>query len=152
MAEELRKVFPDSESDISNVSANISLDNSSAILFVTGLKEGDCASLEFYIGDDCEGEWFPFRDCCGQAVINGGPCCSNFMVLPLPLKYRVVLSDEDENYLNDVNWFDNVSIWYKKIPLQTDLTEFYYSCCDNSAKEDILSDINLNLNKIMLKM
>lgn len=151
MAEEMRKIFPSEASGADNLSLDFTLNNSSGLLFIDGMSEGDCASLEVFLGDECDGEWAPFKDCCGQVTLNGGPCCSNFTILPLPLKYRVVLTNEDDEHLSDPNWFEDVSIWYKKIPLQENLSQFYHSCCEDlqaTALENIVLEVNRVANRL----
>ena len=103
---DFKKVFPTEESGAENISNIIDINKDSAgLIIVDNLEDGDCAILEVFVGDECDGKWIPFKDCCGQVSLNGGgSCCANFMILPLPMRYRIILQNEDDEHINDPGW------------------------------------------------
>lgn len=141
------KLYPNDD-EISNVSTNFNVDKNPRMLVVSGLSEGDCALVEFYVGDDCSGVWLPLKDCCGQVSITSE--CSNFTILPLSLKYRVFLSNEDDNHLTDPGWFSDVEIYVKSVGGGADLSSFYHSCCgSDSSIDNVISELNRTSNAII---
>lgn len=146
------KIYPSENSEASNVSIDFSADTKATLLVINGLGEDDCAKIEFFIDEECtDGNWLPFRDCCGQVKIDGDTCGSNFMVLPIPLRYRVFLTNVDDNHLTNPDWFENVTIWYKKLPTTQGMEQFFHSCCCDE-KEQILTNIALEINRVANKI
>lgn len=145
----MHKIFPSSPNVPFNLSNEFTTtDKRHQILIVTGLSEGDCALIEFYIKGECsEGNWLPFKDCCGQVTVTSD--CNNFIILSLPLTYRVFLSNEDDNHLSDPYWFSNVEIFTVSTNNGIELSSLYNSCCGDHSTDNIISELNRISNAVI---
>lgn len=142
MSESINKrktIFPAFEGAISNISAEFQSENSSVLLMVKGMAAGDELRIEFKMGDECDPVWGPLVDCCGQVKLTYP---RSFLLLPLPLRYRVVLVDENNNYQTDPSHFSEMLIQSFNIKDRPDLAQFNHGCCD---EEKLLCD---NISKL----
>ena len=99
-----KTLFPSEDQAISNITAQFETQNSAAMLMVKGMREGDELRIEFQMGDECDPCWQPLADCCGQVKL---VYPRSFIMLPLPLTYRGVLVDENDNYQTDPSHFED---------------------------------------------
>lgn len=125
-------IFPNPEEDGGNVSVDFETNASITLLQFANLQEGDFAIIETYTGDDCDNKWIPFNiSCCGQVRIDFP---TNHLLLPLPLRYRVVLLNEDDSHLNDPTHFEEAEIYKTNIKAHHSLEPMYNNCCNDSIK------------------
>lgn len=128
-------LFPSEDQDISNMSAEFESTDGVMMIVFKGLKKGDKALVEFEMGDsECDPFWVPLVDCCGQVGIE---CPKTFLLLPLPLRYRIVLIDKDDNYLTDPSHFSDVMIQSFRINPNLNVADMYHSCCNEEVEEVI---------------
>lgn len=108
-------MFPSEEAV--NVSKSFTLQDSVAMVQIKGWQEGDCAHLEFYFGNECDGSWEPFiAGCCPETFCY----CTNTFFIQVPGKYRLVFMNEDDNHISDGSWFEDVQMQVTKFKSNLD--------------------------------
>lgn len=122
-----RTLFPSADQTISNITAEFDNPGGHYILQFKGLKAGDEVLIEFAMGDpECDPYWVPLVDCCGQVKL---VYPKSFLLLPLPMTYRAVLTDVNGDYLTDPSHFEDVLIQGYRFGGNPDLSEYFHSCC-----------------------
>lgn len=126
-------IFPSDEIANNNISATV--DNTDGIIMVQAynLQEGDSVTVEYEFKLECESYWVQFRDCCGPVGITYP---NNLLFLPIPLNYRFILTNVDDNHLTDPSWFGEVKLLGNKVTTKVDLSQFYHGCCNTPTPSD----------------
>ena len=131
MASNRLTLFPSEHQTISNMTAEFENFNGLYMLQVKGLKAGDELLIEFEMGNsECDPFWVPLVDCCGQVKL---VYPKSFLVLPMPMRYRAVLTDTAGAYLTDPSHFSDVMIQGFRFGNNPDLSKFYHSCCTTTT-------------------
>lgn len=104
-----KNLFPSEDLYTSNT---FKLEEDIALVKVHGLKEGDrvCVEVEFK-SDNCSEMFIPYVPSCKEQLCFEYPQ-TEFM-LTVPNRYRLVLSNDDDEHLNDPAWFTDVEIVHK---------------------------------------
>lgn len=123
-------IYPNSEEEGGNVSLEFESCESIILLQLCNMQEGDYVIIETYTGDDCEHKWIPFNvDCCNQVRVDYP---KNHLLLPLPLRYRAILLNVDDNHINDPSYFEDVEIFKTNIKPEHCVESMYHNCCSGS--------------------
>ena len=124
----LHDYFPSDEA--SNISNEFTVDGSSstAIINVKGMPDESSFLVEYYFGDDCDGCWQPFQLQCCQMELCG---CKSVFYFPFVGKFRLVAIDDNDQYLTDPAFFEDVEVQITKIDdPNKDLSQYYVSCSE----------------------
>lgn len=103
-------MFPSDEAI--NLSKEFEIYETVAMFQVIGLNAGDVMCLEYFFGEECDGEWQPMNIDCEQVCFN----CNGTHYFSHPGKYRFVLTSDMGEHLSDPSWFENVKLQISKLP------------------------------------
>lgn len=101
-------MFP--SDDALNISKEFKIEETTAMIQVKGLQDGDCMHLEYWFGTDCDGMWVQMINECTPITY----CCNGTHYLGIPGNYRLVLLNEDDNHVGDPSWFELVEMQITK--------------------------------------
>jgi hypothetical protein len=119
-------LFPSQDQTISNISAEFTVTGGTYMLLVKGMKFGDVMLIEFQMGDlDCDPVWLPLVDCSGQVKLKYP---NTFLILPIPLKYRAIMTDTAGLFMSDPSHFSNLIIQGINLNQPPVLQRFYHGC------------------------
>jgi len=123
------KLFPSESQSISNMTAEFENTGGIYMLQAKGLQDGDEILIEFQMGEpECDPIWIPLVDCCGQVKL---VYPQTFLLLPLPMIYRAVLTDKNDLYITDPTHFSDVLVQGFRYGSNPDVSKMFHSCCDN---------------------
>jgi hypothetical protein len=90
------------------------------------MKVGDQMLIEFEMGDmDCDPVWAPLVDCNGQVKL---VYPKSFLLLPLALKYRAVMTDSEGLFMTDPSHFSTLLIQGVNLNEPPVLQNYYHGC------------------------
>ena len=119
-------IFPPQYSTVSNLTAPFDVINGIGVLRIDGWKCNDKLHLEVMVGNECDNNWIPVIFCCNH-VSTSAP--STHMLLPIPGKYRAVLSNLENLHIEDEDYFKDVKIYYDEYVTRHDLSTYFQLCC-----------------------
>lgn len=88
----------------------------------------DCGYIrvEYHFGVDCDFCWEPFNFCGKEQEI----CYpSTNYILPIPGRYRLHLTSDEDEHIEDPSFFENTRIQYRIIRPSHDISAYYAPCC-----------------------
>lgn len=101
-------------------------DGDLALIQVRGLPDCGQINVEYHFGIDCDFSWEPFVFC-GKWL---GLCYpSTNLMIPIPGRYRLILSSDEGEHLEDPSFFSNTAIQYKAVRTNHNLSDYYGPCC-----------------------
>ena len=119
-------IFPPISSQASNLTAPFDIKNGIGVIRIDGWGDGDKLTLEVQVGNECDNNWIPVIFCCSH-VSTSAP--STHMILPIPGRYRAVLSNVDDLHIDDETHFEDTKIFFEEHVVRHDLSSYFQLCC-----------------------
>lgn len=119
-------IYPPISAQASNITAPFEIKNGIGVIRIDGWGEGDKLHIETMVGNECDNNWIPVIFCCSH-VSTSSP--STHIILPIPGRYRAVLSNVDDLHLEDETYFEDTRIYFDEYVVRHDLSSYFQLCC-----------------------